>query len=59
MKCVECPDFKILYNPIKGWDPGRAHCQKHDLIKDFMSKRELSRLVCVEESYGKAEEDTV
>lgn len=52
MTCKECEHFKILYEPIKHFDRGRAVCEKNDLIKDFMSHRELDRLKCVEEEQG-------
>lgn len=33
MKCIDCPHFKIDYEPIKAdkgyWDFGRAVCVKH------------------------------
>lgn len=52
MKCVECPYFKIAYEPIKAdrgyWDLGRAECKKHDLITDFASRNKLNRLECVD-----------
>lgn len=54
MKCLECPHFKVQYNPIGKistglWDFGRARCEKHDLIVVFASKQKLKKLVCVEE----------
>ena len=56
MKCVDCPHFKILYDPIgKGteiWDYGKAKCKKHDLYVDFPSKRKLNKLECWEEQDG-------
>lgn len=52
MKCVECPYFKIAYEPIKAdrgyWDLGRTECKKHDLVTDFYSHRKLNTLKCVD-----------
>ena len=56
MRCKDCPHFKIMYNPIKHgteiWDMGKAKCEKHDLIVDFINKRKLNKLECVEETEG-------
>lgn len=53
MKCVDCPYFKIAYEPIKAdksyWDLGRAVCEKHDCVTDFVNHGKLKRLKCVEE----------
>ena len=48
-KCIDCPHFKITQEPIKGWDWGRAVCKKYDLVTDFVTRRNLKALVCVEE----------
>lgn len=54
MRCVDCPNFQIQYEPIgKGsdiWDFGRAKCNKYDLIVDYPNKRRLNKLECVEET---------
>ena len=52
MKCKDCPNFRILYDPIGKspdiWDFGKAKCEKHDPYVDFASKRKLNKLECVE-----------
>lgn len=52
MKCIDCPHFKIEYEPIKadeGYrDLGRAVCKKHNLITDFATRRKLNSLECWE-----------
>lgn len=55
MKCTDCPHFKIRYRPIKGWDSGMAACEKHDLVCEYMSTRQLNRLECVESKNGNDE----
>lgn len=55
MKCMECPHFKINYEPIRAdgggyWDLGCATCEKHNLTVDFANHGKLKRLECVEES---------
>lgn len=55
MKCWDCPDFKILYAPIKVkgggvWDFGKAKCTKHDLVVYFPNQGKLKKLQCVEET---------
>ena len=56
MKCIECPHFIIIYEPIKAdngyWDLGRAICRKHDLVTDFSHHGKLKRLECVEVDDG-------
>ena len=54
IKCWDCPNFKIQYEPIGKistgiWDFGRAKCTKHDLVVDFPNHRKLKKLECVEE----------
>lgn len=46
--CKDCPHFHIDYPPLKGLDMGRASCDKHDLVTDFLDKRKFKRLECVE-----------
>lgn len=60
MKCVECPHFRIAYEPIKAadggyWDLGLAECKKHDLVTDFTTRRKLNRLECVEDEKNVAQ----
>ncbi|MBO5970719.1 MAG: hypothetical protein J6S14_19775 [Clostridia bacterium] len=54
MKCIDCPAFKVAYEPIKAdngyWDLGRAVCEKHNLITDFATRRKLNSLECWEKS---------
>lgn len=54
MNCIDCPHFKIVYEPIKAdtdyYDLGRAVCEKYDLVTDFADHRKLKRLECVEET---------
>ena len=52
MKCLDCPHFKIQYEPIRAngggcWNLGRAKCNKYDLIVDFPDHRKLKKLQCV------------
>lgn len=53
MKCVDCPEFRIAYNPIKFgrnvYDSGLAICGKHNLEVEFTSRKRLNTLDCVEE----------
>ena len=56
MMCWKCPNFKIVYEPLKSidgiWDFGRAKCTKHDLVVDFPNHRKLkkyeNRIRCLE-----------
>lgn len=51
-QCINCPHFKIVYEPLgkckNAWDLGQAECRKHHKTVDFISKTELSKLRCVE-----------
>lgn len=49
MNCINCEHFKVLYPPMGKYESGRAACKKYDLIVDFLSRRKLNRLTCVEE----------
>lgn len=49
IKCTECEHFEILYPPIEHYDSGMAKCKKHNLTVDWISRRTLNRLVCVED----------
>ena len=53
MKCRDCEHFKVLYEPMRtgmGYtELGQAHCDKHDMVVDFMSYGKLNKLECVEE----------
>lgn len=51
-KCLDCPHFKIQYEPIRAngggyWDLGKAECNKYDLIVEFLDHRKLKKLQCV------------
>ncbi|MBO5630411.1 MAG: hypothetical protein J5965_15205 [Aeriscardovia sp.] len=46
MLCKDCEYFKIEYQPIKGFDFGRARCTKYDVITDFRDKRKFKWLSC-------------
>lgn len=48
-KCIDCEHFKIDFPPIKNFDSGQARCEKYDLVVDYMSKRTLNNLECVED----------
>ena len=48
-KCKECKHFKIIYPPLLDYDSGLAKCRKHDLYVEWLKKRELNKMVCVEE----------
>lgn len=48
-KCTECKHFKIIYPPLFDYDSGLAKCRKHDLYVEWLKKRELHKMVCVEE----------
>jgi len=52
MKCVDCPHYHKLYEPLKSkgamFDFGRAKCDKYDLIVDFAHEGKLKKLKCVE-----------
>ena len=54
MKCLDCPHFHIVQEPIQAsgggyWDLGMARCDKLSLVVDFASHRKLKRLECEEE----------
>ena len=53
MKCVDCPQFWIAYNPLKVgrdvYDSGLAICGKHNLEVEFTSRKKLNTLDCVED----------
>ena len=61
MKCIECPHFKILYEPIKNggdvWDLGKAKCNKYDLVTYFVSHRIFNKMMCAVESEQEESED--
>ena len=46
MLCKDCEYFKIEYQPIKGFDFGRARCTKYDVITDFRDERKFKWLSC-------------
>lgn len=47
--CKDCEYFKIKYEPNGHYDSGQAVCKKHDMVVDYISKRTLNNLTCVEE----------
>ena len=56
MKCRDCKDFSIRYQPLKvGRDCygcGLAKCKRYNLVFDFTSTQRLNRLTCVEDREG-------
>ena len=54
MKCIDCPQFKVAYNPLKVgrdvYDSGLAVCNKHNLEVEFINRRRLNTLDCVEDT---------
>lgn len=63
MKCLDCPHFKIQYEPIGKistgiWDFGRAKCNKYDLIVEFADHRKLKKLKCVMDAQKLVEKGT-
>lgn len=52
MNCYECPHFRVQTEPAPPYDFGHAVCEKHNLITDFLSKRKLKWLRCVEGEGG-------
>ena len=53
MKCTECPEFKIICEPANYTGmkmEGLVICEKHGLSCDYVSKQQISRLECIEDS---------
>lgn len=53
MKCTECPKFKIICEPANYTGmkmEGLVICEKHGLSCDYVSKQQISRLECIEDS---------
>ena len=48
MLCKDCPFFRIKLEPVKGVDFGRAVCEKHNLITEFIDRRKFNWLECAE-----------
>lgn len=44
--CKDCKHFKIMQQPIKGFDWGMAECTKYDLVVDFADRRKFKWLSC-------------
>lgn len=44
--CKDCEHFKIMQQPIKGFDWGMAECTKYDLVVDFADRRKFKWLSC-------------
>lgn len=60
MKCMDCPHFKVVSEPIKAgkgmyWDLGLAKCEKLDLVSNFMNHGQLKKLECAEEKACRTE----
>ena len=55
MLCKDCEHFKIIQEPLKGLDLGRAECSKFNLVTDFGDKRKFRTLSC--EDRPKEEDD--
>ena len=49
MLCKDCEYFKILQEPIRGFDGGIARCEKHNLSVEFLNHSKFEWLSCVEE----------
>ncbi len=49
MLCKDCSYFHIMDEPVKDADFGHAVCYKHNLITDFIDRRKIKRLECVEQ----------
>lgn len=50
--CKDCEHFEIISEPYKyiGYhtECGEAHCKKHDLYVDYLSRKKFEWLCCVE-----------
>lgn len=46
-KCKECPHFKITAEPWPKVDFGQAYCEKFDMVAQFLDRRKLNKLECV------------
>lgn len=53
--CKDCEHFKILQEPIRGFDGGIAQCTKHNLSVEFLNHRKFDWLSCVEDKDGEEE----
>lgn len=53
--CKDCEHFKIIQEPIKGFDWGMAKCKKHDLVVDFINKGKFRWLSCIEQNNEREE----
>lgn len=51
-RCVDCPHFKIVYEPLgktkNAWDFGMAECRKYGKQCDFFNRKDLDKLRCME-----------
>lgn len=47
--CKDCEHFKILQEPIRGFDGGIARCEKHDMSVDFLNHAKFEWLTCIED----------
>ena len=52
-KCKDCEHFRIDYEPYRyigaHTELGQASCSKHNLVVNFVTKKKLETLSCVEE----------
>lgn len=51
--CKGCEYLKVLYQPMKPYELGRAKCTKYNLYTDFTDMRKFGKLKCVEGEDGK------
>jgi hypothetical protein len=51
-KCKYCEHFRIDYEPYRyigaHTEPGQASCSKHNLVVNFVTKKKIETLSCVE-----------
>lgn len=47
-KCAECSHFLIWYEAMMPWDTGKAVCDKHNLVVDFVSRQQINKLECID-----------
>lgn len=58
--CKDCEHFKIMQQPIKGFDWGMAECTKYNLVVDFADRRKFKWLSCEDRPKHEAlQSDTV
>ena len=60
MTCDKCKYFHILCMPLRMgelWDMGRAKCDKHNLITDFVNYRKIKHLNTCDDFESQESED--